>query len=43
MTPEHAAVGIIDLSARAPAMLNPDRETYGASVPKIGILLGYFA
>jgi beta-lactamase class A len=44
MTSEHSAVGIIDLTGTPRvALLNPDRETYGASVPKIGILLGYFA
>lgn len=44
MTTEHTAVGVIDLTGKPRvAMLNPDREIYGASVPKIGILLGYFA
>jgi beta-lactamase class A len=45
MTSQHTAVGLLDLSGPSPrlAMLNPDRETYAASVPKIGILLGYFA
>jgi beta-lactamase class A len=45
MKSEHTAVGLLDLSGPKPrlAMLNPDRETYAASVPKIGILLGYFA
>jgi beta-lactamase class A len=45
MKTEHTAVGLLDLSGPTPrlAMLNPDRETYAASVPKIGILLGYFA
>src|SRR5688500_11659240 len=45
MTPEHTAVGLLDLSGAAPrlALINPDRETYAASVPKIGILLAYFA
>src|SRR5436190_11171103 len=41
MTGENTAGGVLDLSGAAPrlAMLNPDRETYAASVPKIGILL----
>ena len=45
MTPDHTAVGVLDLAATPPrlALLNPDRETYAASVPKVGILLGYFA
>jgi beta-lactamase class A len=45
MTTQHTAVGLLDLSGPSPrlAMLNPDRETYAASVPKVGILLGYFA
>jgi beta-lactamase class A len=45
MTPQNTAVGLLDLSGPTPrlAMLNPDRETYAASVPKIGILLAYFA
>src|SRR5687767_3248670 len=45
MTGVHTAVGLLDLASTPPrvAMINPDRETYGASVPKIGILLGYFA
>ena len=45
MMTEHTAVGVLDLSGAAPrlALINPDRETYAASVPKIGILLAYFA
>jgi beta-lactamase class A len=45
MTSEHTAVGLLDLASNPPrvAMLNPDRETYAASVPKLGILLAYFA
>lgn len=44
MKPEQTAVGVLDLSSDPPrlAMLNPDRELYAASVPKIGILLAYF-
>ena len=36
------AVGILDLASPRLAMLNPDLEMYGASVPKIAILLAYF-
>jgi beta-lactamase class A len=45
MKPEQTAVGVLDLASNPPrlAMINPDRETYAASVPKVGILLGYFA
>ena len=45
MKPEQACVGVLDLSGSSPrlAMLNPDRELYAASVPKVGILLAYFA
>ncbi|HEY5910476.1 MAG TPA: serine hydrolase [Verrucomicrobiae bacterium] len=42
MTTEHTAVGVLDLMRPRLAMLRPDRITYGASVPKIGILLAYF-
>ena len=40
--PEQSAVGVLDLRTLRLAMVHPDREFYGASVPKIGILLGYF-
>jgi beta-lactamase class A len=45
MTTEHTAIGLLDLGGATPrlALINPDRETYAASVPKIGILLAYFA
>jgi beta-lactamase class A len=46
ITSQHTAVGLLDLSAGEKprlAMINPDRETYAASVPKLGILLAYFA
>jgi beta-lactamase class A len=45
MIGEHTAVGLLDLGGKLPrlALINPDRETYAASVPKIGILLAYFA
>ncbi len=42
MTPEHTAVGVLDFLHQRLAMLHPDRITYGASVPKVGILLAYF-
>ena len=42
MTPEHTAVGVLDFNKQRLAWLRPDRITYGASVPKIGILLAYF-
>ncbi len=42
MTPEQTAVGVLDLRTLRLAMVNPDREEYAASVPKIGILLAYF-
>jgi beta-lactamase class A len=43
MTPDHTAVGVLDLRRLRLAMIHPDRIEYGASVPKIGILLAYFA
>jgi beta-lactamase class A len=42
MTTEQTAVGLLDLRTLRLAMVHPDREEYGASVPKIGILLAYF-
>ena len=42
MTSEQIAVGVLDLKTFHLAMINPDREEYAASVPKIGILLAYF-
>ena len=42
MTPEQTAVGVLDLNTLRLAMLHPDRIEYGASVPKIGILLPWF-
>jgi beta-lactamase class A len=43
MTREQTAVGVLDLTGNEHlALLNPDRMDYGASVPKIGILLAYF-
>lgn len=40
--PDQAAAGVIDLRRRELALIEPDRLFYGASVPKIGILLTYF-
>ena len=37
------AVGVLDLRRSRLALRHPDRMEYGASVPKIGILLAYFA
>ncbi len=37
-----AAVGVLDLRTRRLAMIHPDQITYGASVPKIAILLAWF-
>ena len=42
MTPEQTDVGVLDLRTLRLAMIHPDHEEYGASVPKIGILLAYF-
>lgn len=42
LTPEQAAVGVLDLRHPRLAMLHPDRIEYAASVAKIGILLAYF-
>ncbi|EEF59099.1 serine hydrolase [Pedosphaera parvula] len=42
MGPADTAVGVLDLNHHRLAMIHPDREDYGASVPKIGILLAYF-
>jgi beta-lactamase class A len=41
MTPEDAAVGLLDLRTGRAAMIHPDRIEYAASVPKIGILLAW--
>ena len=43
MTSEQTALGLLDLRTLRVAMIHPDRCEYGASVPKIGILLAYFA
>lgn len=43
MTTEQTAVGVLDLKTLRLAMIHPDRIEYAASIPKIGILLAYFA
>ncbi|HEX7828491.1 MAG TPA: carboxypeptidase regulatory-like domain-containing protein [Thermoanaerobaculia bacterium] len=43
MTGEQTAAGVLDLKQLRLAMVNPDRIEYAASVPKVGILLAYFA
>jgi len=43
MTPEQTAVGVLDLQRLRLVLIHPDRIDYAASVPKIGILLAYFA
>lgn len=40
--PEERAIGALDLTDLRLAMVRPDTMFYGASVPKICILLGYF-
>lgn len=42
ITPEQAAVGLLDLDHPRLAMIHPDRIEYAASVAKVGILLAYF-
>ena len=42
MTTEQSSVGLLDLNHLKLAMVRPDQEHYGASVPKVGILLAYF-
>ncbi len=42
MPSEATAVGVLDLRRLRLAVLRPDQIFYGASVPKIGILLAYF-
>lgn len=43
MTAAQSAVGVLDLRTARLALVRPDSEFYAASVPKIGILLAYFA
>src|SRR5690242_17540845 len=43
MKDDQAAVGVLDLTNLRLAMIRPDAIEYAASVPKIGILLAYFA
>jgi len=42
LTPQQTAVGLWDLRGARLAMINPDLIFYGASVPKIVILLAWF-
>lgn len=42
IAPELRGAGLLDLKTSRLAMVRPDWMTYGASVPKIGILLAYF-
>ena len=42
LTTAQAAAGVLDLQTGRLAMIHPDRGEYGASVPKVGILLAYF-
>ena len=42
MSEGDTACGIVDLTSPRVALVRPDRIEYGASVPKIGILLAYF-
>jgi beta-lactamase class A len=42
MTTNQTAIGVLDLKSFRLAVVAPDHELYGASVPKIGILLAYF-
>ncbi|HOB74839.1 MAG TPA: serine hydrolase [Phycisphaerae bacterium] len=42
MTTEQTALGVLDLTRMRLALIRPDRIEYGASVPKVGILLAYF-
>src|SRR5579872_4660804 len=42
MAREQTAVGVLDLRTLRIAQLRPDDMMYGASVPKIGILLAFF-
>jgi beta-lactamase class A len=43
MATEDTAVGLLDLETQRVAMIHPDRIEYAASVPKLGILLAWFA
>ena len=42
MVESDTACGVVDLISPRVALIRPDRIEYGASVPKIGILLAYF-
>jgi len=43
MIEAQTSAGVLDLRTMRLAMVRPDRGDYAASVPKIGILLGWFA
>jgi beta-lactamase class A len=43
MTAEQSAVGVLDLQTLRLALVRPDKIDYAASVPKIAILLAWFA
>lgn len=43
IAPEQRAFGVVDLAGPRLALINGDQMFYGASVPKIAIVLGYFA
>ncbi len=43
MRSDQSSVGVLDLTSWRLAMIHPDRIEYGASVPKVGILLAFFA
>jgi beta-lactamase class A len=42
MTTNQTSLGLLDLRTLHLALIHPDREDYGASVAKIGILFAYF-
>src|SRR5215469_4507847 len=42
MNTNQTSLGLLDLRTLRLATIYPDREDYGASVPKIGILFAYF-
>lgn len=42
MTTDQTSLGLLDLRTLHLALIHPDREDYGASVAKIGILFAYF-
>ncbi|HTL15620.1 MAG TPA: serine hydrolase [Patescibacteria group bacterium] len=42
MQPQQTAVGVLDLKSVRLAMVRPDLMMYGASIPKVSILLAFF-